>query len=128
MSLGTAPAIARRLRWLALLLAALPALALALALLGPLRAEAATLPGGAGLLAALALGPALATLAAWEAMAFLAGRGLVRPAGLLAQLARDVAAGDLRRAPAPGAADEIGRLATALGRGIRHIARRRREL
>jgi HAMP domain-containing protein len=94
-----------------------------------LRAEiGATEPALAVAAAALPLGLPVAGFVAVEAMAYLLGSRLLVPAALLAQLAGAGAALDFRHAPRPGQADEIGRLATAFGRFIRHLTRRRREL
>ncbi|GGC47122.1 hypothetical protein GCM10011504_27010 [Siccirubricoccus deserti] len=129
MSLATAPRAGRRLGLLVLLLLGLPWLALALAVLEGLRTEiGATEPALAAAAAALPLGLPVAGFVAVEAMAYLLGSRLLVPAALLAQLAGAGAALDFRRAPRSGQADEIGQLATAFGRFIRHLTRRRQEL
>jgi HAMP domain-containing protein len=129
MSLGTAPAAARRLLPLALLLTVTAWFGMALAILGGVRAGiGADSLHLAGMAIPLALGLPMAGFIATETLAYLLGSRLLLPASLLIQVARDAARNDFRHVPPPGGADEAGRLADALGRLIRHLARRRRDL
>jgi HAMP domain-containing protein len=129
MSLATAPRAGRWLGLLVLLLLGLPWLALVLAVLEGLRTEiGAAEPALAAAAATLPLGLPVAGFMAVEAMAYLLGSRLLMPAALLGQVAAAGAVLDFRHAPHPGEADEIGRLATAFGRFIRHLTRRRQEL
>jgi hypothetical protein len=128
VNLSTAPRAARHLLLLAAALFALPCLALAHAVLAGLRAEAGPANDVAQAALALALGLPAAGFILVESLAYLLGSRLVLPARLINQVARAGAARDFRRATHPGGGDEIGRLATACGRFIRHLTRRRHEL
>lgn len=129
MSLGTAPVAARRLLPLALLLTVTAWFGMALAILGGVRAGiGADSLHLAEMAIPLALGLPMAGFIATETLAYLLGSRLLLPASLLIQVARDAARNDFRHVPPPGGADEAGRLADALGRLIRHLARRRRDL
>lgn len=130
MTLDSTPKVARWLALLAVPLFGLPCLALTLSVLAGLRAESTPSSGDvlAAAAVALATGLTCAGFIVAEALAYLLGSRLLRPAALLGQIARDAAAQDFRHAPPSGGTGELGRLATAFGRVIRHLSRRRREL
>lgn len=80
------------------------------------------------LLSTLLVGLLIAVWTATEFVGWSAGRRLAIPAVHAAQEARRVAGGDFRRALRPAGGDELGDLTVALGRSVRHVVRRLREL
>ncbi len=80
------------------------------------------------LLSTLLIGLLIAVWTATEFVGWSAGRRLSIPAVHAAREARRVAEGDFRRALRPAGGDELGDLTVALGRSVRHVVRRLREL
>jgi len=129
VTLLAAPRIAWQLGLLMLPLLLLPWLGLGIGVLNGLRDDASSTPVAIAEVAdSLLLAAAVSAVIAIEVFSFACGSLLVLPATLLAQTAGAAADEDFRHPPARCGAAELGSLAVAFRRLVRHLARRRGEL